>query len=272
MTFHFYSNGKRIAGDFWIAKLQEEEIGVFESLRTYGRGIFHEKEHLARLAESAKTVGFKIPSLKELSAELQLAIKAFDREVENVTGDLFIRLTLFNHQTFVMVGERKHSPKLYEKGIALKTSPVRRSLSNAAPPEVKTSAYQNAVLASLEVSEEDTYEWVFLDRDGFVTEVRIGNLFIVRHDELLTPPLMGILNGVTRQFVIKCALQAGIKVKETPLTRHEIYNAQEAFLTNTSWEILPVRELDRRKIGQELPGKMTRKLQNLFRKKIHEKN
>src|SRR5207237_1009643 len=126
----------------------------------------------------------------------------------------------------------------------LRTSNVRRSLSHASPPQAKTSAYQNALLATLEPS--PGYEWVFLDQSGFVTEVRIGNLFIIKGKMLATPPTTGILNGVTRRFVIELALQAGLKVREVPLTRHEIYNADEAFLTNTSWEILPVRELDGR--------------------------
>ncbi len=269
MAFNLYANGKKINEDYPLAKLAEEEIGVFESLRTYGQNIFRAEEHLKRLAESAKTVGFSLPPISKLSEELNAAVKAYFKEYPE-SGDLFLRLTLNPESYFIMVGEKKHSANLYEQGIALKTSAVKRSLSNSSPPEVKTSSYQNAVFATLEVSADDTYEWVFLDQNGFVTEVRIGNLFIIKDGKIFTPPLLGILNGVTRKFVIECAFQAGIEVKEVPMTRHEIYNAGEAFLTNTSWEILPVRELDRRRIGSSVPGEITKKLQNIFREKVRE--
>ena len=267
--FEIYSNGKKVAESYFLSQLEEEEIGVFESLRTYGTRVFRQGEHLDRLFESAKTAGFAMPTRGSLEKELKLAVNAF-RVVnpDKKKMDLFLRLTLMNKKIFVLVGEKKHSQELYESGVALKTSPIKRSLSNASAPEIKTSSYQNAVLATLEVAEPQTYEWIFLDRNGYVTEVRIGNLFIVTKDGLLTPPTLGILNGVTRRVVIECALQAGIKVKETFMTRHEIFNAQEAFLTNTSWEILPVRELDRRVIGKNIPGPITQKLQQTFRQKI----
>jgi branched-chain amino acid aminotransferase len=154
---------------------------------------------------------------------------------------------------------------------------VRRSLSNASPPEAKTSAFQNGVLAALEPNPAGAYEDLFLDMNGYVTEVRIGNLFIVDAHALLTPPTAGILNGITRRVVIECARRAGIPVREVPLTRHDVYNAREAFLTNTSWEILPVSSLDGRKIGGAstdrptdgpVPGPVTAKLHRIFKQKV----
>lgn len=276
MPFRLYSNGKRVADKIPLSEFSEEETGIFESLRTYGGKIFQLEEHLDRLFESAKTSGFScqgqvqqsgpVPfSRKRLRRELELALQAFKRETPREKNDLFIRLTLFQKKIFVMLGTRAHAPGLYRDGVALKTSPVKRSLSNASFPEVKTSSYQNAVLASLEPSGAGTYEWLFLDRNGFVTEVRTGNFFMVKGKTLSTPPVLGILNGVTRRFVIKCALALHLTVKEVPLTRHEIYNADEAFLTNTSWEILPVRELDSRKIGVKIPGPVTLKLMQKFK-------
>jgi branched-chain amino acid aminotransferase len=274
-NFYLYSDGKKISGEILAARFSDENsVGIFESLRTYGRRVFHQEEHLRRFLESAQTVGCASSlSLKHLARELERALEAFRKENKNEEADLFIRLNYWpasggdSEKVIVMIGERKHPADLYRKGIVLKTSPVRRSLTNAAPAEAKTSAYQNAVMASLE-SLGGAYEWLFLDRNGFVTEVRVGNIFMVKSAELFTPPVLGILNGVTRRFVIECARQAGMKVKETPLTRHDFYNADEAFLTNTSWEILPVRELDNRRIGRQIPGPVTAQLQSLFKQRV----
>ena len=273
MNFFIYSDGKRVTDKVFLSQFREEEIGIFESLRTYRGGIFRLEEHLDRLLESAKTSGFSGRlNRAQLRRELELALQAFLRDEPGLRQeDLFIRLTLWQDRIFVMPGVRVHPPELYRRGVALKTSPVKRSISNASFPEVKTSSYQNAVLAALEPAGAETYEWLFLDQNGFVTEVRIGNLFMVKDGLLLTPPTIGILNGVTRRFVIKCALTLQIAVKEIPLTRHEIYNADEAFLTNTSWEILPVRELDSRRIGGKIPGPVTLKLMRRFQQKVKEK-
>lgn len=267
MKFSIYSNGKKVTDKIPLAAASEEGIGIFESLRTYRGKIFQIEDHLDRLLESAKTSGFPARlDRKELRRELELALGAFQKEKpEMAREDLFLRLTLWQDRLFILIGKKPHAPALYRLGVALKTSPVKRSLSNAAFPEAKTSAYQNAVLATLEPSGEETYEWLFLDRNGFVTEVRIGNLFILKDKALLTPPTTGILNGVTRRVVIKCGLALRWKVQEIPFTRHEIYNADEAFLTNTSWEILPVRELDSRRIGTSVPGPLTLKLMKKFK-------
>ena len=191
-SYILYSNGKKVTDKILLSEFREEEIGIFESLRTYRGKIFRLEEHLDRLFESAKTSGFWGrsywgqspigPSLrKKLRRELELAIQAFRRDEPGLAQeDLFIRLTLLGRRIFVMPGVRVHPAALYLRGVALKTSPVKRSLSNASFPEVKTSSYQNAVLATLEPSGPETYEWLFLDQNGFVTEVRIGNLFIVK--------------------------------------------------------------------------------------------
>lgn len=259
--FSLYSNGQKIEDKIFLRNFAAEEVGIFESMRTYNGRIFREEEHLERLVESAQTSGFPRPDLKKIRRELKLALAVFQQ-------DVFIRLTLWRDQIFVMVGSRSHPGSFYERGVALRTSPVRKNLTHASAPEAKTSDYQNAILATLEPSSGGTYEWLFLDSNGFVTEVRIGNLFMIKDGVLRTPPARGILNGVTRRFVIECAPQAGMEVEETPLTRHDVFNAEEAFLTNTSWEILPVSELDGRRIGQKVPGPGTQKLHRVFRQNI----
>jgi branched-chain amino acid aminotransferase len=271
LPFAIFTQGREVTDKVLAQKLaKDDEIAVFESLRTYGSCIFRLEEHVKRFMESARTAGVSSRVRKEnVRQELQAALKGFITLHGALPDeDFFLRVTWWEDQIFVMVGQKKHAPALYQEGIVLKTSPVKRTLSNAAPAEAKTSAYQNAVLASVEP--QAAYEWLFLDRSGFVTEVRIGNLFIIKDKTLLTPPTQGILNGVTRRFVIECAHQLDIPVREVPVTRHEVYNADEAFLTNTSWEILPVRELDSRRIGSRIPGIITSKLQQTFKKKVQQ--
>ena len=237
--------------------------GVFENLRTYEGKFFGLDEHLDRFFESAKTVGLQIPAARaELKTRLETALAQSGKK------EAFIRLTLMDKEIFIFVTERTHPPEIYREGVALRTSAVKRNSSAAEFPEAKSTSSLNQVLATLDPAPSGNYETLFLGPQGYLTEARIGNLFIVKENRLLTPPPVGLLNGVTRRFVIKWARSEGIPVEETLLTRHELFNAEEAFLTNTSWEILPVREVDGRKIGDKAPGPLTRKLQRLFRRGV----
>ncbi|MBI2167278.1 MAG: aminotransferase class IV [Candidatus Omnitrophica bacterium] len=240
-------------------------------MRVYSGMFFRLEEHLDRFLESAKTLGLKVPlSRSELRRRLKKELKDSGKK------EAFVRLTLAGDEIFVVVSERVHPPEMYLKGIVLKTTVVRRNPSEAHHPEAKSTSCLNQVLATLDPAPSGTYEILFLNQEGYLTEVRIGNFFMVekvsdRHGGLpllITPPAVGLLNGVTRRFVIECARQGKIPVEERPVTRHELFNADEAFLTNTSWEILPIREVDGRKIGSALPGPLTRKLQTLFRQGV----
>lgn len=273
MDFAVYSKGKKVDGNVFPGCLHADSKGVFESLRTYNGIIFREEEHLHRLAESARTCGYEVPPLRELRKELKSALKAYGKEKPGNKNDVFLRISLWGGKVFVLAGSRKHASRIYQEGIALRTTAIRRSLTHAAAPQTKTHAYQNAVLALLQPS-PGVYERLFLDQDGLVSEVSIGNIFIVKKKsimgkgvELLTPPASGVLNGVTRRFVIECASLVRIPCEERPLSRHDVYNAGEVFLTNTSWEILPVREVDGRLTGRPLPGTITQKIHQLFKRR-----
>lgn len=268
MNFSLYSKGKEIKDRVTLSRFPGDSIGIFESLRTYRSGIFRLDEHLHRFLESAKTAGLPepLPSLSQLRREILNAHRSFLKK-KRIDGDLFLRLTLWQGRIFVMIGGRKHADVLYQKGVVLQTSPVKRSPPYAAPAQAKTSDYMNAVMATLEPKPESVYEWLMLDTLGYITEVRTGNFFMIKNGIFFTPPTTGILNGVTRRFVIECARDLEISVKEVPITRHEIYNADEAFLTNTSWEVLPVQELDGRRIGKTVPGPITLKLHQIFKQK-----
>ena len=241
----------------------ENQTGIFESLRSYDGIIFRIGEHLDRFFESAKTLGLEIPeSRSELKSRLEKSLRDSGRK------DAFLRLTLAGREIFVLVTERIHPKEIYQKGVSLHTTAVKRNPSQAAFPEAKSTSCLNQVLGTLEPLPSGTYEILFLDSEGFLTEARIGNLFMMKKGRVLTPPPYGLLNGVTRKFVIECARFRKIPVEETPLTRHELFNADEAFLTNTSWEILPIREVDGRRIGSKVPGPLTQKLQAVFRRNL----
>jgi branched-chain amino acid aminotransferase len=286
-SFRIYQNGKEVTGELSFDLMRTEAVGIFESMRAYNGKILHEEEHLVRLLESAKTVGYAsnsplknskvygatpFPEPTKLRRELASALKDFGEK------ECYVRLTLWEGRSFIILGSRTHLKELYEKGVALKTASFPRGGPNSFPWQAKTSAYQQAILASTEPHPDKIYEWVFLDPQNFLTETRVGNFFLVKYPTntrrfqgegttLLTPPEHLILNGVTRRFVIKCALELGMRVREVPLNRHEFFNANEAFLCNTSWEILPVRELDGRVIGTGKPGPVTLKLHRFFKRR-----
>ncbi len=273
MSYQIYQCGKAVTGAMPFDALRTEAVGIFESMRAYNGKVHLVEDHLDRLLESAKTVGYRpCPSRKALLRELALALRASGEK------ECYVRLTLWEGRTFVILGHREHSREIYEKGVALKTASFPRGGPNTFPWQAKASVYQQAVLASAEPHPDRIYDWVFLDMENFLTETRVGNLFIVKYASgngrravtLLTPPEHLILNGVTRRFVLKCALDLDFRVQQVPLTRHDFFNADEAFLTNTSWEVLPVRELDGRLIGSGKPGPVTLSLHRFFKRRVQE--
>lgn len=266
-----YSGGEKIQGQWPVYPLLEPPVGIFETMRVYHGKIFRQEQHLCRFYESCKTSGFSNPlSEKLLAKELRQSLSSHLKENADAhkIECLLIRLAVYGERVAVMIGNRSYPEALFRKGIRLKTANVLKSIPSAGPAGIKTAAYQNMLAAGLFGGKPAAEDWLMLDRNGYVTEVRTGNLFTVKGGRLRTPPADGILNGVTRMFVIECARIERIFVEETPLTRHDIFNADEAFLTNTSWEILPVRELDGRRTGRTLPGPITLKLKRIFKQKV----
>ena len=273
MNTHFtlYSGGEKTDGQWPVYPLLEPPVGIFETMRVYQGKIFRKEEHLRRFYESCKSSGFtNPPSGKLLEKELNQSFAAHLKENSDArkAACLLIRLAVYGKRLVIMIGNRNYPASFFQNGIRLKTANVLKSAVNAWPAEVKTAAYQNMVMAGLSGGCPETEDRLILDRNGYVTEVRTGNIFIVKDGRLRTPPADGILNGVTRMFVIECARIERISVEETLLTRHDIFNADEAFLTNTSWEILPVRELDGRRTGRTLPGPVTLQLERTFKRRV----
>ena len=267
MNFKCYLDGKEVLDQALVEALNQNEIPIFESFRVYNGVVFRLEAHLKRLSDSAKSCGIVLPEIRDQRSEIRKAL--------HVHGaiDGFVRVTFHNKKTFVMIGERKHNPEIYQTGIDLKTSSFRMPSLKASDVQSKTGNYR---LQLLETASRDTlhaslarpYEYLFLDDNHFLTEARVGNYFMVKKGQIWTPPAMSVLNGITKEVVIECARESGIQVKEIPLSRHDAFNADEAFLTNTSWEILPVRSLDGREVQKAIPGPVTQKLIQCFHKKV----
>ena len=154
-----------------------------------------------------------------------------------------------------------YAAELYRKGVRLKTAVSKRWSPRAQDPQIKASQFVSGVAAYLDKGDGEPYEFVFLSQEGFVAEGTVSNIFIIKEKRLLTPHARsGILRGVTRSAVVELAEKRRLAPLETLLTRHELYNAEECFITNTSSEILPVVSIDGCRIGEGVPGPMTKML------------
>jgi branched-chain amino acid aminotransferase len=148
-----------------------------------------------------------------------------------------------------------YPPELYQKGMEIVTVPTTRNLHSAVNPAIKSLNYLNNILAKIEANNAGVEEAIMLNAEGYVAECTGDNLFIVRDGQLLTPPLSaGALHGITRAVVMDLARDEGWPVAEPNLTRYELFNAEECFLTGTGAEIIPVVKIDGRVIGNGKPG------------------
>jgi branched-chain amino acid aminotransferase len=255
--------------------------GVFEGIRSYGGKVFRMDEHLDRLWNSAKAIWLEIPMSKP---DMAKAIK--ETLAANAIKDGYIRVVVTrgegtlgldpnrcgNPQVIVIADKISLYPEeLYQKGLAIITVSVARNHPAALSPRIKSLNYLNNILAKIEGIQAGCIEALMLNHKGEVAECTGDNVFLARHGKLLTPPLdAGILEGITRDAVIGLAREIGIEVRETPLTKHDVYVADECFLTGTAAEVVPVVMVDSRTIGEGLPGPMTRDLMTRFRKLTRE--
>ena len=250
--------------------------GVFEGIRAYNGRVFRLKEHIDRLFYSAKAILLDIPmSHEEMSQAVIEACRA------NKVRDGYIRLVVSRGvgtlglnpksckkpSVVIIAGKIQVYPAdVYARGIAIVTVPTVRNLHSALNPAVKSLNYLNNILAKIEANNAGCENGLMLNAEGFVSECTVDNVFILKKGELFTPPLSaGALYGITRQTVIELAVQDGMKVGEPNLTRYDLYNADECFLTGTGAEIMPVIKIDGRVIGTGKPGRTTRKLVESYR-------
>src|SRR3954471_3633046 len=255
--------------------------GVFEGLRAYGGKVFRLREHITRLYESAKAIWLTIPmSFEQMCDAVNEAVRV------NKLESGYIRLVVTrgagtlgldpnrcsNPQVIIIADAISLYPKeLYEKGLEIVTVSVQRMHPAALNPRIKSLNYLNNILAKIEGLQAGCIEALMLNHKGEVAECTGDNVFLVRQSVLQTPPLeAGILEGVTCDAVIEIAREAGIEVREMPLTKHDVYVADECFLTGTAAEIVPVVRVDSRVIGSGKPGPMTRDLEKRFKKLTQE--
>lgn len=270
MTPYLFKDGIKISpekaesADFFAT----EQLNVFESIRTYRGKPFKIEDHLKRLGESAKTAGLELPTeLEHIQHELERALKKIPK------ADYFIRVTVTSDSVLILFVPGKQYPaSIYTKGVEVTTVPTVRNPVNAGFPPAKTSNFMNQIMGTLDPVNSNFFELIFKGMDGTLQEARTWNFFIAKDGVLKTPPKTGILAGVTRKFVIELAAHLRIPTEETPITRHEAYNADEAFLTNTSGEIVPIRAWDGRKIQVPIPGPITKRLHAEYRKRTKHEN
>lgn len=260
-----FVDGKPVTpSDGKAALFDENFVSVFETMRIVNKVVFRQKDHVSRLFQSAKTAGLEIgKSREEIEKELREILSSLPSN-----DQFFIRFMVTDRGSLAFVFQKGYPREAYEKGVDLITATVRRNSSNSFPPEAKTGLFMNGILATLDPAAKNAFDALYLDEHGYLKEARVWNFFIVRRGGLKTPAPVGILDGVTRRFVIECARKEGFETEETCLTRHDVWSAEEAFLTNAVGGIIPVRSLDKRLIGREIPGPVTRRLIKSFEREI----
>jgi branched-chain amino acid aminotransferase len=249
--------------------------GVFEGIRVYGGKVFRLREHVDRLYDSARHIYLEIPLTRQQMTEAVLeTVRA------NAKEDGYIRLVVTrgagglgldpgktsNPQVIIIVDDISLYPaEFYERGLEVITASVIRNHPAALDPRIKSLNYLNNILAKVEAVRAGCQEAIMLNHRGELAECTGDNLFLVKKGNLRTPYLAaGILEGVTRNAVIELAREAKIPVQEMALTRHDVYAADECFLTGTAAEVVPVVKCDGRPIGSGKPGPITRQLRERF--------
>jgi branched-chain amino acid aminotransferase len=255
--------------------------GIFEGIRSYSGHVFRLADHIDRLYDSAKAIHLVIPISK---AEMLKAV--IDTLNINEIKDGYVRLIVTRGAGSLGLDPRKttdpqiiviadsislYPPELYEHGLKIITAGTMRNHPAALNPRVKSLNYLNSILAKIEGTNAGCLEALMLNHKGEVAECTGDNIFIVKNGELHTPSIdAGILDGITRHAVMDLARGVGIKVVERAMDRHDIYTADECFLTGTAAEVIPVVELDARPIGNGQPGPITKDLLQRFHKLVRE--
>src|SRR5271170_7430814 len=250
--------------------------GVFEGIRAYNGRVFKLVEHIERLFSSAHAILLKIPMSR--AALIKAVVLSCRR---NKIRDGYIRLVVTRgvgslglnpytckRPSVIIIADKiqVYPAAYYQRGLDLITVPTARNLHSALNPAIKSLNYLNNILAKIEAINGGCEEAIMLNAEGYVAECTGDNIFIVKGGRLETPPLSaGALYGITRGVVMELARQNGLAVSEPNLTRYDLFNANECFLTGTGAEIIAVVKIDARIIGRGQPGPVTGKLVAQYR-------
>lgn len=281
MGLKIYLNGKWVDKAQAVISVYDHGLlygdGVFEGIRSYGGLVFKLKEHVERLYESAHTIMLNVGMSKEEMVKAVVntlkANRLTDAYIRLVVtrgvGDLGLDPRKCDKPTIFIITDKivLYPERVYKEGMEIVTVPTPRNLPEALNPQIKSLNYLNNILAKIEATNAGVQEALMLSAHGYVAECTGDNIFMVRGNALLTPPpSTGILKGITRAAVMELASKAGVRAREEMLTRHDLYNADECFLTGTAAEIAPIVRIDGRLIGNAKPGKVTTRLMRDFRK------
>ena len=250
--------------------------GVFEGIRAYNSRVFRLEEHLERLWASARSCAIEIPMTHEEMREALLETlrknnlrDAYIRLcVTRGVGDLGLDPRKCKTATVIIITDsiKLYPAEAYKNGLRMVIASTRKNSPDCLSPRIKSMNYLNNIMAKIEAIGAGVSEAIMLDKNGFLTECTSENLFIIKNRTLFTPTsVVGILEGITRSVVMEIAGQLGYEVQMAFLTPHDLYTCQEAFVTGTGAEILPLVECGGRKIGDGRPGPITHELLAHFR-------
>lgn len=253
--------------------------GVFEGIRLYGGNIFRLEEHLERLEYSAKAIMLQMPhtraELRELTCETCRQNGLTDAYIRLVitrgVGDLGLAPWLCPKPSIFIIASKisLYPQEHYDNGLAIVTVPTRRIGPAALPATIKSLNYLNNILGKIEAKQFGALEAIMLNEQGYVAECTADNVFIVHKGTIITPSSsQGALKGITRDTVIDIAAEIGVPLRESDMTRYDIWCADECFLTGSGAEVIPVVKLDGRVIGDGKPGSITQRVLAAFRRRV----
>ncbi|BAS27039.1 branched-chain-amino-acid transaminase [Limnochorda pilosa] len=279
MGLQIYLNGRLVPQEEATVSVFDHGLlygdGVFEGIRLYKDRIFRLKEHVDRLYRSARAIQLQIPigpeAMEKAIIDTVRANGLHDGYIRPIVtrgvGDLGLDPRKCSSPTVIVIAStiQLYPPELYEKGVEVVTVGTRKNVPDAVSPEVKSLNYLNMILAKLEANLSGAAEALMLNHQGYIAECSADNFFVVRNGVVATPPTsQGALGGITRETVMGLARSMGITVQERVLTRTDAWTADEAFMTGTAAEVVPVVKLDGRPLGDGTPGPITRRLMDTY--------
>ncbi len=278
-----YLNGRFVTREHAVVSVFDHGFlygdGIYETMRAYGGKLFLLKKHLARLKRSADALSLKLPQpLEKIGEALNEALNVNELKdayvrlhISRGPGDTGLDPALCATPTMVIIAKPFHEypAAYYEQGIKLAIVKTRRNHPLALDPSIKGTNFLNNILAKIESLKAGAYEGIMLNWRGHVAEGTISNIFMVKRGVLYTPHTdTGILEGVTRDFVLRIAKRKRIPVRETAILPRNLFAADECFITNTTMEIMPVSTIDRKTVGSGRPGSITTLLHQTYRKEV----
>jgi branched-chain amino acid aminotransferase len=255
--------------------------GIFEGIRFYNGRVFRLEEHLDRLWDSARSICLQVPmSQRAMTEALLETVRQNDLRdgyirliVTRGVGNLGLNPEQCKQPSVIIITAQiaLYSEEMYKHGLTIVTVATRRTNPSALNPAVKSLNYLNNVMARIEANQANADEALMLNDEGNVAECTADNVFIIKNGQIFTPPITaGALRGITRSVVFEIAAETGIKVIEADITRHDVFVADEAFLTGTAAEIVPLIKADGRPIGTGKPGPITTRMIARFRELTRE--